>query len=69
MTQPTPNDKECHCNHRLTGTGAVFYQSTGWLVCTVCRGWARIRKPIFQTNGTISAPVNRYDGGTINGKE
>lgn len=43
---PPPNHKHCECDHKLCGTGAVFYQSTGWIECTACRGWQPIRKPI-----------------------
>lgn len=40
------NPKECHCKHKLQGTGAVFYQSVELLQCIHCRGWQSIRKPI-----------------------
>lgn len=43
---PEGDGKECRCDHKLTGTGAVFLQSTGWILCSVCRGYQRIRKPI-----------------------
>lgn len=33
-------------DHKLIGTGAVFYQSTGLLQCALCHGWQLIRKPI-----------------------
>lgn len=54
MTPPSNNEgcwpplvyKECQCDHKLAGTGGVFYQSTGWIECTVCHGWQPIRKPI-----------------------
>lgn len=36
----------CHCDHKLQGTGAVFYQGIGILQCTQCNGWQSIRKPI-----------------------
>lgn len=51
-TKPTYDDKDCHCDHKLTGTGAVFFQSTGFLYCTVCEGWQRIRKPVYPTGGS-----------------
>ena len=38
--------KLCRCDHKLQGTGAVFYQSTKLLQCSNCRGWQMIRKPI-----------------------
>jgi len=41
-TQP----KLCRCDHKLQGTGAVFYQSTKLLQCSNCHGWQMIRKPI-----------------------
>lgn len=43
---PPSNHKSCNCDHKLRETGGVFYQSTGWIECTVCRGWQPIRKPI-----------------------
>jgi len=41
-TQP----KLCRCDHKLQGTGAVFYQSTKLLQCSNCHGWQQVRKPI-----------------------
>lgn len=41
-TQP----KLCRCDHKLQGTGAVFYQSTKLLQCSNCKGWQQVRKPI-----------------------
>lgn len=40
------NPIECGCDHKLTGTGAVFFQSVGLLKCANCTGWQLIRKPI-----------------------
>lgn len=37
---------ECLCDHRLTDTGGVFYQSVGLLECSICGGWQAIRKGI-----------------------
>jgi len=37
---------ECACDHQLSGTGAVFFQSVGLLRCANCYGWQLIRKPI-----------------------
>ena len=37
---------ECHCDHKLQSTGAIFFQSVGLLHCSVCRGWQKIRKGI-----------------------
>lgn len=37
---------ECHHDHRLQGTGAVFFQSVGLLRCVRFGGWQVIRKPI-----------------------
>lgn len=39
-------EKPCNCDHKLQGSGAVFLQSIGWLYCSNCKGWQRIRKPI-----------------------
>ena len=38
--------KLCRCDHKLQGTGAVFYQSTKLLQCANCKGWQMVRKPI-----------------------
>lgn len=46
-TQPPEHYKTCHCKHKLQGTGAIFYQSTGYLYCTICTGWQHINKPIY----------------------
>lgn len=43
---PPPDHKRCECDHKLRDTGGAFYQSTGWIECTVCGGWQPIRKPI-----------------------
>lgn len=40
------NPKLCRCDHKLQGTGAVFYQSTKLLQCSNCHGWQQVRKPI-----------------------
>lgn len=45
-TQPPADHKVCECDHKLAGTGAIFYQSTGWIECANCRGWQLIKKPI-----------------------
>lgn len=39
------NPKECHCKHKLQGTG-VFFQSSGLIKCAACKGWQEIQKPI-----------------------
>lgn len=36
----------CRCDHKLQGTGAIFYQSTKLLQCANCKGWQMVRKPI-----------------------
>lgn len=48
ITKPSElkNKPDCTCKHKLTGTGAVFYQSLGWLYCANCKGVQPIRKPI-----------------------
>lgn len=43
---PDGDGEECKHDHKLVGTGGVFLQSTGWILCSVCRGYQRIRKPI-----------------------
>lgn len=45
-TTPPENYKTCTCDHQLAGTGAVFFQSTGWIYCALCTGWQLIRKPV-----------------------
>jgi len=40
------NPSLCRCDHKLQGTGAVFYQSTELLQCANCKGWQKVRKPI-----------------------
>lgn len=40
------NPALCRCDHKLQGTGAVFYQSTKLLQCANCKGWQMVRKPI-----------------------
>lgn len=44
---PAPGAKKCRHKHSLQGTGAVFYQSTGWLECIKCGGWQRIKKAVY----------------------
>ena len=50
MTTTKPDElahrHDCHCDHKIINTGAVFLQSTGWLICTICDGVQPIRKPI-----------------------
>lgn len=36
----------CEHDHKLQGTGAVFYQSVQLLQCALCHGWQAIRKPV-----------------------
>ena len=43
---PDGDGKECRCDHKLIGTGGVFFQSTGWIYCVNCTGWQKIRKPV-----------------------
>lgn len=38
--------KACECKHELEGTGAVFFQSEGYLFCNNCRGIQIIKRPI-----------------------
>ncbi|MFV1943514.1 hypothetical protein VPH49_22120 [Pseudomonas luteola] len=44
---PPPGAKTCRHKHKFQGTGAVFYQSTGWIECAKCRGWQRIKKAVY----------------------
>ena len=50
MTKPKPPElahrPDCKCDHKLQSTGAVFFQSTGWILCVKCNGVQPIRKPI-----------------------
>ncbi len=66
MTRPHYDSRDCYCDHKLAGTGAVFYQSTGWPHCQVCGGWARIRKPVFPTNGSAGGGEGGYSDPTTN---
>lgn len=43
---PKSTPTECKHDHKLQGTGAVFYQSVGLLQCGQCGGWQKIRKPV-----------------------
>jgi hypothetical protein len=36
----------CRCDHKLQGTGAIFYQGIRLLQCSNCHGWQQVRKPI-----------------------
>ncbi|MNC28628.1 hypothetical protein D3C81_1822930 [compost metagenome] len=36
----------CEHDHKLQGTGAVFFQSVGLIQCALCGGWQLIRKPV-----------------------
>lgn len=40
------NPTECKHNHKLQGTGAVYYYSVGLIQCLECGGWQEIRKQI-----------------------
>ena len=41
-----PQPHGCDCDHKLQGTGGVFYQSVGLLYCACCGGWQEIRSQI-----------------------
>ena len=44
MTEPEKDYKQCECKHdRHHSQSAVWYDSTGWLQCLECKGWARIK--------------------------
>ncbi len=36
----------CRHKHQLGGTGAVFFQSLGFLRCAECGGYQAIKKPL-----------------------
>jgi hypothetical protein len=36
----------CTCEHKLQGTGGVFYQSVLLIQCNTCKGWQDVRKPV-----------------------
>ena len=36
----------CAHKHQLVGTGAVFFQSLGFLKCAECGGYQAIKKPL-----------------------
>ena len=36
----------CVHKHQLGGTGAVFFQSLGFLKCAECGGYQAIKKPL-----------------------
>lgn len=44
------NKPQCKCDHQLTGTGAVFLQGSGWLLCNSCGGIQKIRKSMWETS-------------------
>ena len=35
---------ECPCEHNVRDTGGVFFYSAGIILCTICKGWQKIRK-------------------------
>jgi hypothetical protein len=39
-------EKVCSCKHELSGTGGVFLQSLGIILCNECKGEQVIRRPI-----------------------
>ncbi len=36
----------CECDHKLNNTGGVFLQSVGYIMCAMCSGIQKIRKPV-----------------------
>lgn len=38
--------KTCRHRHQLNGTGAIFFQSLGFLKCAKCNGFQAIKKPL-----------------------
>lgn len=43
---PTEGAVMCMHNHKLGGTGAIFFQSQGLLYCNLCKGFQLIRHPL-----------------------
>jgi len=41
------SEKICSCKHEIQGTGGVFLQSLGIILCNECKGEQPIRKPIL----------------------
>jgi hypothetical protein len=46
LDEPKCEPRSCLCDHKLIGTGAVFFQSQGILRCNNCDGFQLIRKPL-----------------------
>ena len=38
--------KVCQCKHEIQGTGGVFLQSLGIILCNECKGEQVIKRPI-----------------------
>lgn len=38
--------KVCQCKHEIQGTGGVFLQSLGIIICNECKGEQAIKRPI-----------------------
>lgn len=49
---------ECPHDHKLQGTGAVFFQSVGLLRCSLCYGWQLIRKPVSITRTPVNSSTS-----------
>ncbi len=39
-------EKVCECKHEIQGTGGVFLQSLGIILCNECKGEQKIKRPI-----------------------
>jgi len=39
-------EKVCNCKHEIQGTGGVFLQSLGIILCNECKGEQKIKRPI-----------------------
>lgn len=40
------SEKVCQCKHEIQGTGGVFLQSLGIILCNECKGEQVIKRPI-----------------------
>ena len=46
VLKPSETPHECRCDHKLIGSGAVFFRSHVILFCSNCRGFQMIRKQV-----------------------
>lgn len=63
-SHPELKDKPlCTHDHKLSSTGAVFLQGSGWLLCNICGGIQKIRKSMWSDTNE-SATVNPRESET-----